>query len=184
MYSGLKFIFLFHPKRNINFARENGIYISYSGKQLISSEDGKFLIPSCQVKIQSYINNLRSDLFPEFPGLVEQTLEPMIAAWERILRTNLKGKDIQVIVKVALITLTPEKPTYQGGSWHIEGMPHERIVASGLHYLTVEGISESYLEFRKPTIVNEENCDYPQSDFQYTEHHYGLTDHFDGLRRR
>jgi hypothetical protein len=30
-------------------------------------------------------------------------------------------KGIQVIVKLANIELTPEKPTYDGGSWHVEG---------------------------------------------------------------
>lgn len=28
---------------------------------------------------------------------------------------------LQVIVKLATIELTPEKPEYQGGSWHVEG---------------------------------------------------------------
>ena len=28
---------------------------------------------------------------------------------------------LQVIVKLANIHLTPDKPTYKGGSWHVEG---------------------------------------------------------------
>jgi len=32
-----------------------------------------------------------------------------------------KGEGLQVIVKLANIHLTPEKPTYNGGSWHVEG---------------------------------------------------------------
>ena len=39
-----------------------------------------------------------------------------------------------VIVKLANIVLTPEKPRYEGGSWHVEGMMNERIVASGIYY--------------------------------------------------
>lgn len=31
------------------------------------------------------------------------------------------GRPLQVIVKLANIELTPEKPDYEGGSWHIEG---------------------------------------------------------------
>ncbi len=33
--------------------------------------------------------------------------------------------------------LNQTKSKYDGGSWHIEGMPYENIVASGLHYLEV-----------------------------------------------
>jgi Protein of unknown function (DUF4246) len=31
------------------------------------------------------------------------------------------GRPLQIIVKLANIELTPEKPVYEGGSWHIEG---------------------------------------------------------------
>ncbi|KAL4954350.1 hypothetical protein BDW69DRAFT_163253 [Aspergillus filifer] len=31
------------------------------------------------------------------------------------------GRNLQVIVKLANIELTPKKPRYEGGSWHIEG---------------------------------------------------------------
>lgn len=34
---------------------------------------------------------------------------------------DLKGANLQVIVKLANIHLTPEKPEYAGGSWHVEG---------------------------------------------------------------
>ncbi|KAG9081873.1 hypothetical protein FRC07_014390, partial [Ceratobasidium sp. 392] len=42
----------------------------------------------------------------------------------------LAGKTIQVIVKLASIHLTPEKSTYPGGSWHVEGMSNEAIAVS------------------------------------------------------
>jgi hypothetical protein len=32
-----------------------------------------------------------------------------------------KGRPLQVIVKLANIELTPEKPKYEGGTWHVEG---------------------------------------------------------------
>ncbi len=34
---------------------------------------------------------------------------------------------LQIIVKFANICLTPEKPTYGGGSWHVEGQLNERM---------------------------------------------------------
>ena len=37
-------------------------------------------------------------------------------------RISLNGRTLQVIVKLANIVLTPEKPHYPGGKWHVEGM--------------------------------------------------------------
>ncbi|KAI8269540.1 hypothetical protein K4K58_001209 [Colletotrichum sp. SAR11_239] len=74
---------------------------------------------------------------------------------------------IQVIVKLANIHLTPEKPTYDGGSWHIEGLLNEHICATALYYYDNENITESRLAFR--TKSNREDLmselQYEQSDF-------------------
>ncbi|KAG8912587.1 hypothetical protein FRC00_004197, partial [Tulasnella sp. 408] len=61
---------------------------------------------------------------------------------------TIRGKEVQVIVKLANIHLTPEKPVYPGGSWHVEGMANERIIASGIYYYDSENIGESELSFR------------------------------------
>lgn len=37
------------------------------------------------------------------------------------LREKFSTRGLQVIVKLANIILTPEKPEYPGGSWHVEG---------------------------------------------------------------
>ena len=37
------------------------------------------------------------------------------------LRREYKDDGLQVIVKLANIQLTPEKPQYEGGAWHLEG---------------------------------------------------------------
>lgn len=37
---------------------------------------------------------------------------------------SLKDLTLQVIVKLANIVLTPEKPHYHGGKWHVEGLYH------------------------------------------------------------
>ena len=34
---------------------------------------------------------------------------------------------LQIIVKLANIHLTPEKPKYEGGSWHVEGQMNENM---------------------------------------------------------
>jgi hypothetical protein len=57
-------------------------------------------------------------------------------------------KKLQVIVKLANIHLTPEKPEYKGGSWHIEGQLNEHIVSTALYYYDNSNITESRLNFR------------------------------------
>ncbi|KAJ2457420.1 hypothetical protein GGF42_002683, partial [Coemansia sp. RSA 2424] len=59
------------------------------------------------------------------------------------------------------IELTPEKPKYEGGNWHVEAMANERIIATGIYYYDVENIAESSLKFRES--VNENLC-YQQHD--------------------
>ncbi|KAJ7640393.1 hypothetical protein DFH06DRAFT_1477909 [Mycena polygramma] len=76
-----------------------------------------------------------------YAGELEQTLSSI----------SLRGRTIQCIIKLANIHLTPEHPKYAGGSWHIEGMANEHIVASGIYYYDEENISESLLSFRVPT---------------------------------
>ena len=63
-------------------------------------------------------------------------------------RVDLRARRLQVIVKLATIHLTPEKPEYSGGSWHVEGMLNERIVSTALYYYDTENITDSWLDFR------------------------------------
>jgi hypothetical protein len=58
------------------------------------------------------------------------------------------GKNLQVIYKLANIHLTPEKPTYAGGTWHVEGTLNECIVASAIYYFDQDNITDSHLAFR------------------------------------
>jgi len=64
---------------------------------------------------------------------------------------SLNGLTIQCIVKLADIVLTPEKPKYAGGKWHVEGMMNEHIVASFIYYYDTHNITESRLSFRRST---------------------------------
>lgn len=139
------------------------------------------------VSVESYINNLDADKYPRFIPLIQRLFHHFIPSLENVLHRNLRGRNLQVIVKVGSINLDETNPLYPGGSWHIEGMPHERIAATCLHYVDAENITESYLEFRKPVIVDDEgNLNYPQSDSNYTTHHYGLEpgSHHEGQMNR
>ncbi|KAF9789748.1 hypothetical protein BJ322DRAFT_1203235 [Thelephora terrestris] len=66
---------------------------------------------------------------------------------------SLKGATIQCIIKLVNIVLTPEKPEYAGGNWHVEGMENERIVSSFIYYYDCENITTSRLAFRRATCV-------------------------------
>ncbi|KAJ7086391.1 hypothetical protein B0H15DRAFT_347160 [Mycena belliarum] len=71
---------------------------------------------------------------------------------------SLRGRTLQCIIKLANIHLSPEQPKYAGGSWHVEGMMNENIVASGIYYYDEENITESRLAFRVPTEEPEYHC--------------------------
>lgn len=64
-------------------------------------------------------------------------------------KIDLKSHKLQIIVKLANIELTPENSKYNGGSWHIEGIDEERIIASGIYYHEMDNITESKLTFRQ-----------------------------------
>ncbi|MGY5035974.1 DUF4246 domain-containing protein [Streptomyces sp. 900116325] len=85
-------------------------------------------------------------------------------------RVDLRGRRLQVIVKLATIHLTPDKPEYTGGSWHVEGMLNERIVSTGLYYWDSENITESRLSFRAAV----DDPDYEQNDDTGVSDVYGL----------
>ncbi|KAJ3052302.1 hypothetical protein HK097_006555 [Rhizophlyctis rosea] len=83
---------------------------------------------------------------------------------------SLRNRTVQVIVKIATIELTPDNPTYAGGSWHLEGMANEHIIASGIYYFATENITESKLDFRQA--IN--YPDYQQNDERGVAHFYGI----------
>ncbi|ORY77596.1 hypothetical protein BCR35DRAFT_305349 [Leucosporidium creatinivorum] len=85
---------------------------------------------------------------------------------------KLRGRTVQVIVKLANILLSPEQPTYEGGVWHVEGMQNEEIVASGIYYYDEENISESRLAFRGT--FDEELLSYDQNDNRGVGLVYGI----------
>ncbi|KAJ3032511.1 hypothetical protein HDV00_007433 [Rhizophlyctis rosea] len=82
---------------------------------------------------------------------------------------SIRNRDLQVIVKLASIHLTPQKPHYPGGSWHIEGMANEHIIASGIYYYAIDNITESNLEFRRAVSAPI----YNQNDSKGVKHFYG-----------
>ncbi|KAI0750438.1 hypothetical protein C8Q74DRAFT_1374025 [Fomes fomentarius] len=99
----------------------------------------------------------REHKWPTIPD--PEPFKPQPAS-ERI-NYSLKSRKIQVIVKLANIVLTPENPKYPGGSWHVEGMVNENIVATGFYHYASENITESRLEFRALVGTDEDRPDSP-----------------------
>lgn len=84
--------------------------------------------------------------------------------------------NLQVIVKFANIHLTPEKPSYDGGSWHIEGQLNERICATALFYYDNTNVTDSHLSFRTQCDAEEMSCNfqYEQNDHEPFKLFYGV----------
>ncbi|MEV8313491.1 DUF4246 domain-containing protein [Streptomyces sp. NPDC059900] len=106
----------------------------------------------------------RRPVIPDAPAFAP------LASPDESARVDLRGLRLQVIVKLATIHLTPEKPEYEGGSWHVEGMRNERIVSTGIYYWDSENITESRLSFRAAI----GDPDYEQSDYTGMREVYGL----------
>ena len=81
------------------------------------------------------------------------------------LEDEFREQGFQVIVKLASIELTPEKPDYAGGNWHLEGMLNEHIVSTAIYYYDVSNATQSRIRFRQEAYV------------EYTEMHYEQDDH-------
>ena len=59
---------------------------------------------------------------------------------------SLKGTTIQCIIKLAYIVLTPEKPEYPGGRWHVEGLlAITRIIFNRNVHLRFSGMENEHI---------------------------------------
>ncbi|MES1916117.1 MAG: hypothetical protein MHM6MM_007966 [Cercozoa sp. M6MM] len=105
----------------------------------------------------------RSIKLPEVPEFAPLDIKKTV---------SLKGRRLQAIVKMATIELTPEKPRYEGGSWHVEGMQNENIVASGIIYFQSDNVQDTTLCFRQAVC----EPDYEQGDERGVAAVYGLAD--------
>lgn len=65
------------------------------------------------------------------------------------LRSQFAQSGLQIIFKLANIHLTPKKPSYEGGTWHVEGALNEHICATALYYADQENVTDSHLAFRQ-----------------------------------
>ncbi|KAI7827769.1 hypothetical protein BX661DRAFT_182411 [Kickxella alabastrina] len=62
---------------------------------------------------------------------------------------SLRNRQLQVVVKMSNIMLTPELPEYNGDNWHVEAMSNERIIATGVFYYDVHNTTKGTISFRE-----------------------------------
>lgn len=138
-----------------------------------------FTVNKHSVAIDSYINNLDPcneklynlisyvfyQMVPQFNDVLEQ-LE-----YAKRISKSTKLKKCQVIVKLANTFLTPDSSSVNAGSWHLEGIQSEKIIATGIYYYNMVNVSDNYLHFR--TTIDCENANYPQNGIKYVKKHYG-----------
>ncbi|KAJ9318614.1 hypothetical protein DTO271D3_1276 [Paecilomyces variotii] len=93
------------------------------------------------------------------------------------IRELAKERGLQVILKLANVELTPEKPEYDGGSWHVEGQMNEHICATALYYYDSENITESRLAFRQESSHDALDFSYPQDQHDWLEAVFGCEQH-------
>lgn len=92
------------------------------------------------------------------------------------LADRFRDTGLQIIVKMASIELTPEKPDFPVGGWHIEGQMNENICATALYYLDSDNITDNSLAFRMQTsayLHDDEGFDVGQDCYHWMEHVYG-----------
>ncbi|KAK2749298.1 hypothetical protein FQN55_003623 [Onygenales sp. PD_40] len=91
------------------------------------------------------------------------------------LKRDYAETGLQVIVKLANIHLTPGKPQYNGGSWHVEGQLNEHICATALYYYDSANITDSRLAFRQMSNPEDaRNINYPNDEYTWTQSIFGV----------
>ncbi|KAJ2442599.1 hypothetical protein GGF42_006900 [Coemansia sp. RSA 2424] len=85
----------------------------------------------------------------EHATFVHPQPEPFVAPERPISPHSLRGRRLQVIVRMSNIELTLENPVYAGADWNLAGLANERIIATGVFFYDVANIAESSLSFRE-----------------------------------
>ncbi|KAL1720010.1 hypothetical protein EV715DRAFT_197925 [Schizophyllum commune] len=88
-------------------------------------------------------------------------------------RYSLKGRTLQLIIKLTNIVLTPESPVYTGEAWHFDGLWNEGIVSTFVYYFDLENVREPRMSFREGTT---EPMYHSKDDHICMETLYGIED--------
>ncbi len=148
-------------------AYEDSIY-QWLPAEFFVSEQGK-------VSLNSYINNLNRDKYPQAYNLIGNVFENIFPMFEKVcseLRNDFYGTDSQNIDKSISIPLRNRKlqvvtkiVEYRvneeanfDGVWHVEGMSHENVLATGLCIIQRDkNFKGAEIEFRRHLFEKEGN---------------------------
>ena len=154
---------------------------------IILPEPGVFIEPGSKEEYKAYAKQTAS-MMRQFMGMSAEATEAeeaeaeeagILANWNLRrpllnLREKFKDRGLQVIVKLANIHLTPDKPEYAGGTWHVEGQLNEHICATALYYYDCANITESRLAFRQQS-HGADDISYAQDWHRWLRDVYGFT---------
>lgn len=82
------------------------------------------------------------------------------------LKEQFRAEGLQIIPKLSSIKLSPSQPFYPGGTWNLEGMKNEHIVATAIYYYGVENVTPSHLRFRQEAYLDEMELQYEQDEHE------------------
>ncbi|THW89927.1 hypothetical protein D6D15_04929 [Aureobasidium pullulans] len=98
------------------------------------------------------------------------------------LRKEYADSGLQIIVKLANTYLSPDDPEWEGGSWHVEGLSNEHIVATAIYYFSNTNITPSHLKFRQNgSDESWFDMEYEQGDYAHLEKITGFINDQDNL---
>ncbi|KAK3339955.1 hypothetical protein B0T25DRAFT_365827 [Lasiosphaeria hispida] len=145
-------------------------YEEKNGTIEIREEDLRWEQDKDAARIRHKWRKVREPIYPE-----PREYEPVTYVREDSIRRKFKDNGLQVIVKMATIELTPEKPDFPAGGWHIEGQMNEHIAATSLYYLDSENITPSHLSFRMQVDGEQEELQelLGQDSYEYFERIFG-----------
>ncbi|KAL7944157.1 hypothetical protein V8C42DRAFT_327860 [Trichoderma barbatum] len=148
----------------IKFRRPDHYGYGYTYEERYRPSMGENIIPGEWVKG-------REAILPE-----PESFEEIDYAPPQRMRNLFARDGLQVIVKMASIELTPEKPYFPTGSWHVEGQMNERICATALFYLDSENVTDSHLSFRMQTSTDlQHDISAGQDNYNWLERVYGTS---------
>ncbi|GMH35068.1 hypothetical protein BSKO_02936 [Bryopsis sp. KO-2023] len=131
---------------------EDSIY-QWLPAQFFADENG-----NCSIR--SYINNLPQEKYPQLYTDLKRLFDVFLPRFERVCERmestkegcelpGLRNRELQVVVKIVDYEFAPGK--LFEGVWHVEGMSHENIIATGLYVIERAGCIEGGdLLFKRP----------------------------------
>ncbi len=143
-----------------------------------------------KVSINSYINNLDRNKYSKAYPLIANIFEKFVPMFEKVcsnLRNDfygteskhngkavnvpLRNRNLQVVTKIVEYRVNKEENF--DGVWHVEGMSHENILATGLYiFKREENFNGAEIEFRRFLYEDEGNeiiCSTPQNAQRQTD---------------